>query len=90
MNIVFSEDMNGYVVINFDYALSKKDLLYIKQHGERVMAGITFYYKELLTLGEIRARIGKFEPLVACYIIETNEFYMFHSETKTMSHKVNH
>lgn len=90
MNIIFSEDLNEYVVINFDYMFSEKDLSYIKMHGERTIGGITFYYKELLTLGEIRARIGKFEPLVAVYIMATNEFYMFHSETKIMSHKVNH
>ena len=90
MNIIFSEDLNEYVVINFDYMFSEKDLAYIKTHGERNVGGITFFYHELLTLGEIRARIGKFKPLVAVYIMATNEFYMFHSETKTMSHRVNH
>ncbi|MBR4806691.1 MAG: hypothetical protein IKZ64_02610 [Alphaproteobacteria bacterium] len=90
MNIIFSEDLNEYVVINFDYMFTEKELSYIKTHGERNVCGITFFYRELLTLGEIRARIGKFEPLVAVYIMATDEFYMFHSQTKTMSHRVNH
>ena len=90
MNIVYSDDLNDYVVINFDYMFTEKDLFDIKMNGERTIAGIKFYYRELLTLGEIRAHIGKFAPVVAVYIMASNEFYMFNSETKVMSHKVNH
>ena len=39
--------------------------------------------------GEIRARIGKAEPLVAIYVKDTNDFYMFHDVNKVMTHKVN-
>ena len=89
MNIIYSEDLGEYVVINIDYLYNEKDLAHIKMYGNRIIGGVTFFYKDLLTMGEIRARIGSSEPLVAVYIKDTNDFYMFHSETKTMCHKVN-
>lgn len=89
MNIVYSDDLGEYIVINFDYAINTGDLSYIKMNGSKIIAGITFYYRELLTLGEIRARIGKAEPLVAIYVKDTNDFYMFHDVNKVMTHKVN-
>lgn len=89
MNIIYSDDLGDYVVINIDYLFDKQDLAHIKMFGNRIIGGVTFFYKDLSTMGEIRARIGSSEPLVAIYIKDTNDFYMFHSDTKTMCHKVN-
>lgn len=88
MNIMYSDDLDEMVVINCSYLVTLADLRNIKLNGSGVIYGIEFYYRQLDTIGEIRMKWGKRNPLVAVYVDDCNQFLMFRSNTGVMSYIV--